>query len=427
MSGLLRNLYESFYTENTQQYDDDTINLIMYNVSRNVRIPTPMNVNFNIEPQLIDLGSIEVLEDTYPLNIKVDKKHYRMYPELVEESKSQEITLDNFVKYVKNYIRKNDNYDYKKKMINPIEFKIKNTPIKFICRAAYKLANIDFVFNIMENNNNFADLCGGPGGFSEYLLFTYPNSSGLGMTLKSTKPELDWKIFNFRTEIKKERLVTTYGDNYISGSDDNVLNEADGNILNLVNIKSFIKQITKSNPEGLKLVVADGAAFDEDDNEVDSIEINQLKLFLAESFLATQILKKGGNFVLKIFKTKYACTQTLLILLASMFETSYIFKPITSRLNNSERYFVGKNFKYSPSEQKYFDIFKQALEINNLENYVFLDVNIITPEIKKYFYETSLENLQRQMTFCHIYQVGYSYNWKNYISLKKLWYILFNN
>ena len=185
MSGLLRNLYESFYTEDTQKYDDDTINLIMYNVSRNIRLPTPMSINFNIEPQLIDLGSIEVLDNSYPLNIKVDKKHYRMYPELVEESKSQEITLDNFVKYVKNYIRKNDNYDYKKKMINPIEFKIKNTPIKFICRAAYKLANIDYVFNIMENNNNFADLCGGPGGFSEYLLFTYPNSSGLGMTFKA--------------------------------------------------------------------------------------------------------------------------------------------------------------------------------------------------------------------------------------------------
>lgn len=427
MSGLLRNLYQSFYTENTIKYDDDTINLIMYNVSRQVNLPTPIDINFNVTPKLIDLGGVEIINNSYPINLKIDKKYYNNYPELIEQSKNEDITLDTYVKYVKNYIRKNDNYDYKKKMINPIEFKIKNTPVKFICRASYKLSNIDFVFNIMENNNNFADLCGGPGGFSEYLLYKYPNSSGIGMTLKSSKPELDWKIYNFRSEIKRERLITTYGDNYISGSDNNVLNEADGNILNIINIKSFIRQVTKSNPDGVKLVVADGASFDDDDNEMDSVEINQLKLFIAESFLATQILKKDGNFVLKIFKTKYACTQTLIILLSSLFEESYIFKPITSRLNNSERYFIGKKFKYTPNDKIYYDFFKEALEIPNLENYAFCDINMITPEVKKYFYETSLENLQRQLTFCHIYQVGYSYNWKNYISIKKLWYLLFNN
>jgi 23S rRNA U2552 (ribose-2'-O)-methylase RlmE/FtsJ len=427
MSGLLRNLYQSFYSENTKKYDDDTINLMMYNVSRTVKKPTSMNINFKLSPELIDMENMEIIRDSYPVDAKIDKSYYMNYPELVEQSKKEDITLDYYVKYVKNYIRKNDNYDFKKKIINPVEFKIKNTPVKFICRASYKLANIDFVFNIMENNNNFADLCGGPGGFSEYILYKYPNSSGLGMTLKSNNPELDWKIYNFRTEIKRERLVTTYGDNYVSGADNNVLNEADGNILNLVNIKSFIRQINKTNPDGVKLVVADGAAFEEDENELDSIEISHLKLFISESFLATQILKKGGNFVLKIFKTKYACTQTFIILLASLFEESYIFKPVTSRLNNSERYFIGKGFKYNPSDKIYFDFFKNCLEITNLENYVFFNINLITPELKKYFYETSLENLQRQLTFCHIYQVGYSYNWKNYISIKKLWYLLFNN
>jgi len=426
MSGLLRNLYSTFYTENTKQYDDDTINIINYGVNRSVNKPTPLKINFNVVPELIDMGGTEIIEGSYPDKLKINSQYYSNFPELQEKSKKETIMLDQYVKYVKNYIRKHDNYDMKKKMINPIEFRIKNTPIKFICRASYKLANIDFVFNIMENNNNFADLCGGPGGFSEYILYKYPNSSGLGMTLKTENSVLDWNIVNFRQEIKRNRLVITYGDNYISGPNDNVLNEADGNIMNIYNIKSFTKQILKTNPDGVKLVVADGAAFDEED-EMDSVEINQLRLFVSEAFLATQILKKDGNFVLKIFKTKYASTQTFLILLSSMFEESYIFKPITSRLNNSERYFIGKNFKYSPSDKIYYDFFKQAIETINIEHYAFLNPDLISTEVKNYFYETSLENLQRQMTFCHIYQIGYSYNWKNYISIKKLWYLLFNN
>lgn len=426
MSGLLRNLYSTFYTENTKKYDDDTINLINYGVNRSVNKPTPLKIDFDIVPQLIDMGSTEIIEGSYPDKIKINSQYYSNYPELIEQSKKETITLDQYVKYVKNFIRKNDNYDMKKKMINPIEFRIKNTPIKFICRASYKLANIDYVFNIMENNNNFADLCGGPGGFSEYILYKYPNSSGLGMTLKTENSDLDWKINNFRQEIKRNRLVTTYGDNYISGPDDNVLNEADGNIMNIINIKSFTREILKTNPDGVKLVVADGAAFDEED-EMDSVEVNQLRLFVSEAFLATQILKKNGNFVLKIFKTKYTSTQTFLILLSSMFEESYIFKPITSRLNNSERYFIGKNFKYSPSDKIYYDLFKQAIDTVDIENYAFFNPDLISTQVKNYFYETSLENLQRQMTFCHIYQIGYSYNWKNYISIKKLWYLLFNN
>jgi FtsJ-like methyltransferase len=36
----------------------------------------------------------------------------------------------------------------------------------------------------------FVDLCGGPGGFSEYLLWRHPEATGFGMTLKGDR---DWR------------------------------------------------------------------------------------------------------------------------------------------------------------------------------------------------------------------------------------------
>jgi hypothetical protein len=54
----------------------------------------------------------------------------------------------------------------------------------FMNRAALKLANLDFLFRLISNPGApFADLCGGPGGFMEYL-FWRGAGSGVGVTLK---------------------------------------------------------------------------------------------------------------------------------------------------------------------------------------------------------------------------------------------------
>lgn len=51
-------------------------------------------------------------------------------------------------------------------------------------RSALKLANITALLNLPPVNS-FVDLCGGPGGWTEFLFFKYlPNVSGFGITLK---------------------------------------------------------------------------------------------------------------------------------------------------------------------------------------------------------------------------------------------------
>ena len=294
-------------------------------------------------------------------------------------------------------------------------------PIRYICRASYKLANIDYIFKIMKSNENFVDLCGGPGGFSEYILDKYSETGGIGITLRTDNASLDWKIEHFRKNIDRVRFTTTYGKPKMIGPNSDILQEGSGDLTDIDNINFLINHVLKCNTDGVHLVTADGAGFnEEDEQDLESIEIYQFRLFFSEAFTATQILKKGGNFVMKIFKTKYACTQSLLILIGSLFEQCYIFKPCTSRVGNSERYFIGKGFKYSPSDKIHYEFFKFALTLPDIENFMFCSVDSINQKITKYFYDTSLENLQRQYIFCEIYQSGYSYNWKNFISLKKL-------
>jgi len=423
MSGLLRELFTNLYIEQyNDSYEDKTINNIRYgNFNFNPVVPQPLIIDFNVVPTIIDNQEEVISEDTYPTKLAIDFDNIKDYPELVEiyKSNNNNITLEEYVIYIKNYLRKNDpNYLYNRLLYNPVEINIKLMPVRYICRASYKLANIDYVFDIMQDNNNFVDLCGGPGGFSEYILDKYPNTAGIGMTLKTNNASLDWKINNFRPNIDRNRFVISYGKNYMTGSDNMTLVEGTGDITDINNIDALTEQVTKCNPEGVYLVTADGAGFEEEEQELDSIELYQFKIFIGEAFTATQILKKGGNFVLKIFKTKYICTQTFLMIIASLFEKSYIFKPITSRVGNSERYFIGKGFKYSPSDKIYYDYFKNVLSLTDVKNYQFLEST--SPQVAKYFFETSLENLQRQYVFCRNYLDGYKYNWKNFISIKKL-------
>jgi len=392
----------------------------MYRVEK----PTPLIIDKVVVPIIKNVEDKYIYERSYPLNVKIKNSETAKHKELLNMSQNGEIALEDFVVFMKSYLKKHDaQYSYKKLYCNPVEFKIKMNPIKFICRASYKLANIDFVFNIMENDNNFVDLCGGPGGFSEYLLYTYKNTGGVGITLKSNNVALDWNIKNFNYKIDRSRFVITYGRSYLSGLDQNVPTDETGDITDINNIIALRDNVLKSNSEGVHLVTADGAKFSDEDEELDSVELSQLQLFIAEIFAATQILKKGGNFILKIFKTKYMATQSMLVILSSLFEESYIFKPVTSRVGNSERYFVGLRFKYTPQDRIHFDFFKDCLKLDNPENYVFIED--MDDEVADYFYKSSLENLQRQYVFLNICMSNQVPNWKNYISLKKLWKLFF--
>jgi hypothetical protein len=202
----------------------------------------------------------------------------------------------------------------------------------------------------------FVDLCGGPGGFSEYLS---QKGRGWGITLK-VDGGLDWKIGRELSSVAQ----TAQGppDELGAGSRDaadathrfTVSYGADGtgNLYSVENIRHFAAEVATSVPGGVRLVVADGGfndARNSHDQEVRALRLSALaewciallttvcasrawcvrarararqsimhRLVLAQLAAMSLVLGEGGAFVLKLFDVETPCTVSNRILATVM-------------------------------------------------------------------------------------------------------------
>lgn len=210
----------------------------------------------------------------------------------------------------------------------------------FCNRAAVKLANIDALFNLTNSKCfkiptvsdvdekqefYFADICAGPGGFTDYLYWRLRNRArGFGMTLAVEGH--DWQANDaFCTDVSS--FIRCYGE---TGNGDIY------NIKNILYFQNLIKEQTKN--EMVSLVTGDGGLpVDGEENEQEKIT---KRLILCQFLCALLILRKKGNFVCKVFDCFSDYSLSLLYVVAQCFEKFCIVKPYTSRPANSERYVV---------------------------------------------------------------------------------------
>lgn len=209
----------------------------------------------------------------------------------------------------------------------------------FMNRAALKLANIDAIFDwafttpacLKEGGSlYFADVCAGPGGFSEYVFWRKKwHTKGFGFTLKG---DHDFTVDKFNAETPKVFFHTYYGV------------DKTGDVYNTASIRAFREIIAReTRGEMLHVLTADGG-FDVTANE-NIQEVLNRQLFLCQCVTALAVLRKGGNFVCKLFDSYTHFTIGLIFLLRQCFERTCIFKPVTSRPANSERYVVCMGLK----------------------------------------------------------------------------------
>jgi cap1 methyltransferase len=233
----------------------------------------------------------------------------------------------------------NPRYVEARNMTNP--FENINRSI-FMNRAAIKLANIDAMYNltlhygginkmVSDGIMTFCDVAGGPGGFTQYLQFRRPDAMGYGITLKN---KMDWD----RSKLDVTRIDLIYGD------------DGTGNIC--ANADYFVRQVMTTEILGVDLVVADGG-FDIETAEANGAsttnsspdkyrhqEFLSTRLILCELLIAIRTLKVGGTLVCKVFDTVTSLSAQLLYLAARCFDQISLFKPISSRPANAERYLI---------------------------------------------------------------------------------------
>ena len=173
-------------------------------------------------------------------------------------------------------------------------------------------------------------LAEGPGGFMEAFVNYRKNKNDnyFGMTLKATNKHIPgWHKSN--TFINKHNNV-----NIITGVDDT------GNLYTVNNHYYLINRFGKNT---MDVITGDGGFdFSVDFNLQE--EISQ-KLIYSQIIIGFAMLKKGGTFICKFFDTFNSLTKEFIFLLNIFYEKVIIYKPYTSRLANSERYIICKNYK----------------------------------------------------------------------------------
>ncbi|KAL5112044.1 Cap-specific mRNA nucleoside-2'-O methyltransferase 1 [Taenia crassiceps] len=213
----------------------------------------------------------------------------------------------------------------------------------FMNRAAMKMANMDALFNGLFSQAappdeilHFADICAGPGGFSEYLtwrrghplnstllLHHFPRIRGYGMTL--TGP-CDFKMEKFVAG-PAETFHPFYG------------SAKDGDITKWENLASFSQFVAhNTSDKGVHVVMADGG-FDVSDS-YNLQEVKSKHIYLCQCLCALTLLRPGGCFVTKLFDIFTDFSVDLIWLMSHVFRSISLIKPVSSRPANSERYLL---------------------------------------------------------------------------------------
>jgi hypothetical protein len=111
----------------------------------------------------------------------------------------------------------------------------------------------------------------------------------------------------------------------------------------------------------MHIITADGGI--DVSNDFNKQEELVSKLIISEVIYAITMQKKGGHFILKIFDIFSKLTIDILYMLTRVYSEVYITKPFTSRLANSEKYIVCKNFLLDANDtQKFIDVFTNEFD-----------------------------------------------------------------
>ncbi|KPI89366.1 methyltransferase putative ensangp00000010174-like protein [Leptomonas seymouri] len=197
----------------------------------------------------------------------------------------------------------------------------------------------------------FADVCGGPGAFSQSLFQAgrhkgWKRIHGYGMTLGGVSG-LDW----YNHLLKSPRFTCTYG---LDGT---------GDVFKLSNIECFAS-LTEKAP--LLLVVADGG-FNVDFAVANYQETISSRILYGQWLAALKLLRKGGCFVLKLFDTFSPLSRAILYLSCFLYGRVHVAKPRHSRVVNSERYLVCVDYHGYPDEDwsSYLDEYYEKGFVDN--------------------------------------------------------------
>ena len=207
-----------------------------------------------------------------------------------------------------------------------------------VSRSYFKLHEMVKDLNLVEPNTFCACIAEGPGGFI-HCLNDYTKKYNIPFS----------KIFGITLISKENKSIPYWNQQILNNKNNKILKGKDktGDIYKYENALDFIQNI---NMNYCHFVTADGG-FDYS-SDYNLQEESSYKLLYSEIYIALHIQKINGNFILKVFDLFNYRTIQLLYLLYCHYSMIEIFKPLTSRTSNSEKYIVCSQFQGCPPQIK---------------------------------------------------------------------------
>ena len=197
-------------------------------------------------------------------------------------------------------------------------------------RSFFKMWEMLSKFNLVKVDENIiiANIAEGPGGFIE-AIHKYKEHNMDDIYISNTLYPSDknipsWnKLKRYINEHKITNIKLFYCDLY--------------------NYQNIIEYINNFENKKSMFVTGDGG-FDYSNN-FNKQEEQSCRIIYSEIIIALAIQEKKGNFIIKIFDTFTLFTLKYIYLLSIFYETIQLYKPLTSRVANSEKYIICKGFK----------------------------------------------------------------------------------
>ena len=192
-------------------------------------------------------------------------------------------------------------------------------------RSAYKLLHVDEEFDLFGGVTRAVDLCAAPGSWSQVLARRLRANAAAAGT-----PADDVRI----VAVDLQEMAPIEGVALIQGD-----------ITSAETAQRVLAEFREGDGERrADLVVCDGAPDVTGMHDLD--EYIQAQLLLSAISITTQLLRRGGTFVAKIFRGK---DVTLLYdQLKAFFPEVYVAKPKSSRTSSVEAFVVGRGFAPPP-------------------------------------------------------------------------------
>lgn len=318
----------------------------------------------------------------------------------------------NIYSVVNEFERYIDNYDDDLEHTATKYFSLNKLGFKIIDRAFFKIWEIFIKYKVIDLSKKFtsAHLAEAPGSFIQATMLyrdTFSKNSKTdsyyGITLHSddeSVPVIENEFIKYCNKEKHKRLHihTTYPKK-IAEHDKN---KDDGDLTNIKTINSFSGEVVN-----VDLCTADGG-FDWKNENAQEQEC--MKLLFGQFLTALKVLKKGGNFICKIFETFTTSTLKLIFVTSQMFDKVYIYKPFMSRPSNSEKYIIFKD--YEPNKQIISIFEKVLIEFDNNFLIDFFPSLKIPEKIIEVFVDLNIKILNNQVI--HINKIINFINAKNY-------------